>query len=154
MRRVTCWVRRSLRHTRIVPSGSPPLYRLLLVGTVLSGVAQAFDREATLSVAALTPWWVDWLFIGFTLLSGLCALAGLYLIDEHKFHATKLAASLQLERFGLSTLMTVVAVNQAAVVFYYDQLPTSGGSWFQIMFWCWAWTRLWEIHKALRELTR
>lgn len=144
---------RVLRHTRWVPSGSPPLYRLLVVSTILSAIAQSFAKEAVESVAALTPTWFDWAFIGLTALGGVLVLVGLYLTDENKYHATRLADSLNIERFGLSLMMTVIAVNIVAVWFFYGRPPTGTGSWFQIGFWVWSWTRLWDIRKALRGLT-
>lgn len=154
MKRAFGGVLRGLRHTRYVASGSPPLYRLVALGTLLSGIAQAFDREATLSVAALTPDWFDWVFVGTTLAGGAMILTGLYMTSENRRHATKLALSLQVERTGLVFLMTVAAVNIGALVFYYGEWPTGMGSWLLIVLWCWGWTRLWDIHKALRGLTR
>lgn len=145
---------RALTHTRIVKSGSPPLYRLMLVGVVMSAIVQAYDGSSTDSVAVLTPDWFDWLFIGLTALGGLLGLIGLYMIDENRYHASRLAASLNVERVGLAWTMTVIVINIVAVVAYYDRPPTSMGSWFQIIFWAWGWTRLWEIRKALRELTK
>ena len=147
-------VLRGLRHTRYVASGSPPLYRLVALGTLLSGIAQAFDREATLSVATLTPDWFDWLFIGTTIAGGALILVGLYMTSENRRHATRLALSLQIERTGLVFSMTVATVNLGAVYVYYHQLPTGMGSWLMIVLWLWGWTRLWDIHKALRGLTQ
>ena len=154
MKRLVRGVRHGLRHTRYVASGSPPLYRLVALGTLLSGIAQGFDREATLSVAALTPDWFDWLFIGMTIVGGAMTLIGLYMTSENRAHATKLALSLQIERCGLVFMMTVAAVNLGAMTFYYGQPPTGMGSWLMIVLWFWAWTRLWDIRKALKGLTR
>lgn len=145
---------RALGHTRVVESGSPPLYRLLVVGVVISGIAQAFAQEAPESITAQTPPWFDYAFIGFTLMSGILILVGLYLVDENRYHARKLADSLSIERLGLAFLMTVIAVNVVAVVFYYGRPPTSMASWWQIMFWLWGWGHLGEIRKTLGELTR
>lgn len=145
---------RALRHTRIVQSGSPPLYRILALTVVFSAISQMFAQEAPESVNALTSDWFDWAFIGFTALGGVLVLVGLYLTDENRFHATRLADSLNTERFGLSLLMTVIAVNIVAVWIFYGRPPTGMGSWFQIGFWVWSWTRLWDIRKALKELTR
>lgn len=154
MKAILDGVLRGLRHTRYVASGSPPLYRLVALGTVLSGIAQALDREATLSVAALTPDRFDWLFIGLTLAGGALILVGLYMASENRMHATRLALSLQVERTGLAFTMTVAAVNIVALVFYYGEPPTGTGSWLLIVLWFWGWTRLWDIHKALKGLTR
>ena len=120
---------------------------------IMSAIAQSFTQEAVESVAALTPSWFDWAFIGLTALGGILVLTGLYLTDESKYHATRLADSLNIERFGLSLMMTVIAVNIVAVWFFYGRPPAGTGSWFQIGFWCWSWTRLWDIRKALRGLT-
>lgn len=154
MKRLFGGVLRGMRHTRYVASGSPPLYRLVALGTLLSGIARAFDREATLSVAALTPSWFDWLFVGTTIAGGAMTLIGLYMTSENRYHATRLALSLQVERAGLSFMMTVAAVNIAALMFYYGEPPTGMGSWLLIVLWFWAWTRLWDIRKALKGLTR
>lgn len=153
---MSAWTRvcRYLRHTRVVQSGSPPLYRLLALATVASAVAQSFAQAAPESVAALTPGWFDWAFTSLTGVGGALVLVGLYMTDENRFHATKLADSLNIERFGLSLMMTVIAVNIVAVWFFYGRPPASTGSWLQIGFWFWSWTRLWDIRKALKELTR
>ena len=82
-----------LRHTRIVRSGSPPLYRLMLVGVVLSGITQWYDGSSTDSVAVLTPDWFDYAFITLTIVGGLLCLAGLYMATENRFHATKFPLS-------------------------------------------------------------
>lgn len=146
--------RQALLHTRVVQSGSPPLYRLLVIGVIISAVFQGFAQEAPESITAQTPGWFDWAFIGFTGVSGVLILAGLYLIDENRFHARRLADSLMMERLGLAFLMTVIAVNIVAVVFYYGRPPTGMGSIWQCMFWLWGWTRLRDIRKALRGLTQ
>lgn len=145
---------RMLGHTRTVKSGSPPLYRLLVIGVIISGIAQAFAQEAPESITAQTPPWFDYAFMGLTLMSGLLILVGLYLVDENKYHAQRLADSLSIERLGLAFLMTVIAVNIVAVVIYYGRPPTGMGSWWQIMFWLWGWGHLSEIRKALGELTK
>lgn len=154
LRRSRDALRHALLHTRVVQSGSPPLYRMMIIGVIASGISQAFAAEAPESITAQTPPWFDYAFIGFTLLSGILVLAGLYLIDENRYHASKLADSLSIERLGLSFLMTVIAVNIVAVMFYYGRPPTGMGSWWQIAFWLWGWGRLGEIRKTLGELTR
>ncbi|AKG94818.1 hypothetical protein SEA_COROFIN_19 [Mycobacterium phage Corofin] len=141
-----------VRHTRYVYSGSPPLYRLMMIGTVLSAVAQAFDRDATLSVASYLPTWADWLFIGAQFVAGLMVWVSLYLVDENREHATRLNDSLYLELLGLIVMQTVIAVNVVAVAFYYGRQPTGQGSWLQIMLSVWIWTRIRDILRTLRKL--
>lgn len=144
----------AVRHNRKVHSGSPPLYNLLALGAVIVGVAQTMTDEAPGSFTALTPDWADDVFMAVTALSGLLILAGLYATAENRYHATRLALSLHIERFGLSFLMTIIALNIAAAWIYNHGFPMTLGSVWQVMFWLWSWTRLWDIRKALKGLTR
>lgn len=145
---------RALRRTRIVPSGSPPLYRILILMSVISSITQALDRQATVSVTSIAPTWFDWAFVTVQLTASLAVLAGLYMVDENKFHAQRLNDSLNLEFIGLAFLQTAILVNVTAIVFYYDRPPTGQGSWFQIGFWFWCFFRMWDIRQAIRKLTQ
>ncbi|QBP32587.1 hypothetical protein SEA_GODPHATHER_14 [Mycobacterium phage GodPhather] len=143
-----------MRHTRVVKSGSPPLYRMLTFGMLCSGIAQAFDRETPSSISSVTPTWFDVLFIAWTIIGALVVLVALYMTDESKFHARHLGDSLNLEWIGLSMMLTCITVNTVAVFFFYDRPPTSGGSWFQIAFGVWGCIRLRDIRRAVRQLNK
>ena len=109
--------------------------------------------EPSESITAYTAPWFDYTFIAMTLAAGVLILVGLYMTDENRYHAQRLADRLSIERVGLAWLMGCIAVNIVAIVFYYGRLPTGTGSWWQVMFWLWGWTRLVDIRKALRSLT-
>lgn len=146
-------LRRALSHTRVVETGSFPLYRVLVACSFISSITQAFDRKATISVTSITPDWGDWLFIGAQGAASIMVVTALYMIDANRYHATKLNDSLNLEFIGLVILQTVIAINVVAVTFYYNRPPTGQGSWFQIGFSFWCFFRLWDIRKAIRKLT-
>lgn len=147
--RLQSWIRIVLAHTRFVPT---PLYRLLVVGQILAGVAQlAFGAPA--SVTANAPHYFDYVFIAFSLLGGVITLVALYFIDGSTENAKKLHGSLNLEFLGLIFIQTAITLNVVGVFFTLGT-PTSGGTWFQIMFWGWAWFRMGAIIKATRALTR
>ncbi|WP_263999399.1 hypothetical protein [Mycobacterium yunnanensis] len=145
-------LRAALSHTRVVESGSFPLYRVLLACSFISSVTQAFDRQATVSVTSITPDWGDWLFIVCQGGASVAILVALYMIDANKDHATRLHDSLSLEFIGLVILQTIIAINVIAVCFYYHRPPTGQGTWFQIGFSFWCSFRLWDIRKAIRTL--
>ena len=65
MKGFATWLRRTLSRTRVVRSGSPPLYRMLILGSLCASVTQAFDRDSLISVTRMTPDWFDYPFIAF-----------------------------------------------------------------------------------------
>ena len=146
-------VMRGLRHTRWVPSGSPPLYRLMVVGVILSGLVQCMNGEAPISVRDNSFDWFDYLFITSTLGSGLVILTSLYMIDGNRYSARGLRRSLEFERFGLIGLQTCIAASVLANGLFNKGIPPGLGTWFTIMFWFWAWSRMWEIRKHIKMLT-
>lgn len=143
-----------MRHTRRVTSGNYPLYRILIVCSLLSAIAQALNRQATESVSAVAPAWFDWTFIGLQGLAAGLILWGLYWSDDTHYDQERFNDSLNLEFAGLLFMQTVITVNMVAVVFYYDRPPTTQGSWLQIGLWFWIWFRGWEIYKVIRGLRK
>ncbi|AER47666.1 hypothetical protein [Mycolicibacterium goodii] len=141
-----------LSHTRIVQSGSPPLYRMLLVGNVISAILMIVDGQIPESVANNAPGWFDAAFIGGQLFAGILALTALYMEDGSTRHATRLHRSLSLEWAGLMFMQTINGVYFVAVTFNNSGPPTSGATWYVIMFWLWVWVRMRDIRRALKEL--
>ena len=147
-------VRSALKHTRLVASGSPPLYRLMVVGAVISGIIQAANGQASIAVADNSFPWFDYAFITIQLLAAVGVLLSLYMIDGTRYDAAKLHRSLNIEFISLILLQTAIAVNVTAAGFFNDGIPPAQGTWFTIMFFLWALTRLWEIRRAIGDLTR
>lgn len=145
---------RALGHTRRVTSGNYPLYRILIVCSLAAAVAQAMDRNATMSVSAIAPTWFDWSFIGAQAVASLMVLWALYSYDEANYDQERFNDSLNLEFIGLLFMQTVITVNLVAVMFYYGRPPTSQGSWLQIGLWFWIWFRAWEIWRTMRGLRK
>lgn len=153
MRGFAAWLRCTLSHTRVVRSGSPPLYRMLALGSLCASVTQAFDRDSLISVTRMTPDWFDYPFIAFGIVGSLMILISLYMTDESKFDPERLNDSLNLEMIGLFIMQTLIVVNIVALVFYYGDPPSGMGSWFQVFFGLWSINRVREIRRAVRELT-
>lgn len=130
------------------------MYRMLAAGAVGVGIAPLFTDDQPDSFTALTPDWLDICFDAMTVLSGMLILVGLYMTSENRYHATRLALSLHIERFGLSILMSVIAMNLTANTMYYGMFPATIASVWQAVFWIWSWTRLWDIRQALKGLSR
>lgn len=145
---------RGLRHTRWVPSGSPPLYRLILVGVIISGLVQAITGKAPKAVSENSFSWFDYVFTTSQLAAGIVCVVSLYMIDGARYSAKRLHLSLSLEMLGLIGLQTTTAVSVVANGYFNDGIPPGMGTWVTIMFWCWVWARMWEIRKTTRELTR
>lgn len=146
-------VRRGLRHTRIVPSGSPPLYRLNLLGLLISGIISAAIGEAPTSVEETASQWYSWSFIIGQLIATTMVLIGLYSEDGSSEHAAKLRRSLATEFTGLVFLQTVIIINVVAVMFMNTAPPAAPSSWLMIMFGSWIGrTRMPEIWRAIKEL--
>lgn len=147
-------VRRGLRHTRIVPSGSPPLYRLNMVGLLVSGIIQAILGDAPQSVSDNTPEYFDWFFIGLQLIGTVAIIGALYGVENNTDHAAKLRRSLVAEFVGLVFLVTVIIVNVVAVMFYNQGPPSAPSTWLLIMFGGWIlYTRLPEVKRIIKELS-
>ena len=127
---------------------------MIAVGVFIVGLAQLITDDQPDTFTALTPDWFDDIFDSFTALSGLLILVGLYFINENRYHATRLALAMHVERVGLSFLMTIVAMSVTAATMYHHALPMTLGTMGQIVFWLWGWTRLHEIRRALKGLTR
>ena len=143
-------VRRFLGHTRFVPT---PLYRLLVVGQVLAGVCQ-LTFGAPASVSDNSPHYFDLAFCMMSFTAGALMLGGLYLVEANTTDPIKLHRSFSMELLGLVLLQTVIAISVAGVLFQLGTPPTSGATWFQIMFWCWGWFRVHDLVRVIRLLGR
>jgi hypothetical protein len=129
-----------------------PLYRVLIIGAVFSGLMQVKYGPPVSISGTQTPGYFDTAFVVLQILAGLLNLIGLYLVEGNTTHARKLQASLTLELIGLIGMQTVISMNIVAVALYYDEPPSAMGTWFQVMFWLWAWTRMYAIIQAQRQL--
>lgn len=154
MKGFATWLRRTLSRTRVVRSGSPPLYRMLIIGSLCASITQAVDRDSLISVTRMTPDWFDYPFIALGIIASLMILVSLYMTDENKFDPERLNDSLNLELIGLLILQTLIVVNIVALVFYYRDSPSGMGSWFQVFFGVWSINRCREIRRVVRDLTR
>lgn len=143
-------------------SGSPPLYRILLVAAVLSGITQSIDQQASVGIAENSANWFSYTMIGVLLFGGLASLAGLYMADENKHHASRLNLSLTVELLGVIALQTATIVNMAGVIAsrlaepdsgFWSWAPPSPSSWYSLAFSLWMWFRLKDILLGIRALT-
>lgn len=149
------WARRG----RQVQSGSPPLYRILLVSAICAGVTQSFNRMPPIAVRENSNTLFGYATIGTLLFGGLACLIGIYMSDENKRHARRLNLSLNIELLGLIALQTATIINMAGVIA--NQLeqgagwaPPSPSSWYSLGFSLWMWFRIRDVLRAIRELTR
>lgn len=144
-------VRRWLAHTRFVPT---PVYRLMVVSWLISGLLQ-FVYGAPSSVVIQGPAsWFDWAFVIAQLLSAVMLLGGLYLVEGNTAHATRLHRSLGLEFLGIIGLQTVIAVQVVAATFNQGRIPSAGTTWMGIVFAVWLIWRERDILRVVRVLGR
>lgn len=144
-------VRRWLAHTRFVPT---PVYRLMVLAWLISGVVQLV-YGAPNSVRVVGPsTWFDWVFISFQLLGAVLTLTGLYLVESNSEHATKMHRSLGMEFIGIVFLQTVVAINVVAIAYNEGRIPAAGTTWMGIIFATWLLWRERDILRVVRVLGR
>lgn len=143
---------RVLRHTRLVMSGSPPLYRLIVLGCLISAALQSiYGVPASLGNRG-TPAWFDIAVVAVQGLAALAVLVALYVTDESPTHPVRLWASLNMEAAGLTLLQTVLGLSFVAVIINNGGPFTATVTWIAFMFWVWVWTRLHGIRLALKAL--
>lgn len=107
--------------TRRVQSGNFPLYRLVILGILVSGVLQACYWEVPPSVSNTAPSMVDLVFAVMQSAGAAILLAGLY---------TKRAMlSLNLERVGGIAVATAGFMYTCAVVLNNGGLPLTAATW-------------------------
>lgn len=142
-------------HTRVVVSGSYPLYRLMALGAVMSGVVQLWRSKVPPSVGILyqgLPDEWDYVFIFMQLLGGVLILIALYMESDESPSSDKAHISLTVERTGLYFLGATIVVYTMGVLVQNSGLPNTMVSWFGVAFLLYLIRRASEIRKALREL--
>lgn len=153
-RKTWAGVRRAMGHTRLVPAGNPPLYRLILMALCISSVLQLIYGEPPVSVRSVAAAWYDYAFVLAQAFGSALCIIGLYMIDGNRLHATRLYQSLGVEFTGLLIVQTCIIANTTAVWFYYDRPPTAPASWIALGFSLWAWFRMWDIRRTMKGLAR
>jgi hypothetical protein len=163
-------VGRWLSHTRFVPT---PLYRLMLIAAMISGVLQlVYGAPAAVTDAAGNANWFDWTFVLIQLGAAVLTFWGLYLVegenappwvsqtspimepDPRTLDPGKLHRSLTMELIGLFGLQTAMALQIVSQMISLGRVPSSMTVWMGIVFWTWAWFRVRDIVRAVRKLTR
>lgn len=159
VKRVVWWA----RHSRQVQSGSPPLYRILLLASVLAGITQSVQKNPGTGISDNSVNWFGYTMIGVLLFGGLACIVGLYMANENKHHARRLNLSLNIELWGLIALQTATIVNMAGVIAnrvaepdtgFWAWAPPSPSSWYSLGFSLWMWFRIKDIILGIRVLTR
>ena len=126
----------------------------MVLGAIFSGSIQMLNGQASTAVTENSFPWFDYAFFTIQSLAAIGVLLSLYMIDGTRYDAKKLHRSLNIEFISLIFLQTAIAVNVTAAGFFNDGIPPGQGTWFTIMFFLWALTRLKEIRRAIGELTR
>lgn len=148
-------LRRGLAHTRVVTSGSYPLYRLMALGAFISGLVQVIERRVPPSIrSAPTPGWYDYAFVGLQLLGALLILVGLYMETDKNPNPDRAHLSLTIELVGLWFLGTSIAAYTYGVLVQNHGLPITMVSWFGVAMLCYIVRRMREIRRGVRELRR
>lgn len=131
--------------TRRVESGSFPLYRLVVLGILISAILQALLFSVPASVAAVVPGVLVY-FYWLTQAGG----AALLLLGLYTEKARK---SLHLERVGAITLATSGFMYFAAVCINLGMIPLSTGTWVIFAFSLYLVYRVWkEIPRELHAV--
>lgn len=154
-------VQHLLLHTRVVPT---QLYRLMVLAWGISAVVQLVVGVPVSVAAAVEAIWFSWTFTILQLCGAVTVLTGLYLVDGNTIDNVepsqarkmidKLNRSLALELIGIIELEIVIAWQITASAYYAGTLPPAGSSWMTIIFGLWILTRVRDIIRTQRELTR
>lgn len=154
-----------IRNSRVVESGSFPLYRLMMVGSVISGIILLTIGKIPASIQDASPndsW--KYLTLFFQALGGILALCGLYYditrikvisegLNKIEISSIRLHRSLILERTGVIMTIIVILSYLWGVIWQNHSVPAAQATWFGIIFaWYLIRTRLPEISRAIKEL--
>lgn len=125
---------------RRVESGSFPLYRLIVLGVLISGILQAVYWEVPPSVASTSPQTFDFVYAGLQSAGAVVLLAGLY--------TRRAMRSLQLERIGGTALATAGFMYSAAVIGSNGGPPLTAATWAIFML------SVYLVYRIVREIPR
>lgn len=131
-----------------------PLYQLMLVSWVVSGVLQLLFGPPPSVRDATSASWFDWSFVILQAGASITALAGMHMVELSRTHATRLAKALTTELVGLLELEVVIAWQIVSWGYYRGGPPVGGPSVMAIAFGGWVLYRMHDIVRALRELGR
>ncbi|QIG58299.1 hypothetical protein SEA_SKOG_147 [Gordonia phage Skog] len=146
-------VRRGLHHTRIVTSGSYPLYRLMVMGAVVASLIQIVTVTVPPSLRSLGLHAAyDWFFLFLQLGGAITILIALYMENEEEPEPDHAHLSLTLEVVGLWLLGTALAVYLFGVIINNAGPPTVVVTWFGVAFLIYIGKRMREVRAAIKEL--
>lgn len=153
MEKLRAFYRKAIHHTRVVTSGSYPLYRLMVMGAVISGILQVVFRKTpeSLKSLGLHPAY-DWFFLLMQLGGALTILVALYMENEEEPEPDHAHLSLSLEQTGLFFLGTAMVVFQFGVIVNNGGPPLAAVTWFGIAFIAYIIKRMREVRRAIKEL--
>ena len=126
--------------TRHVESGSFPLYRLVVLGILISALLQAFLWSVPVSVAAAIPGALIYAYWAFQAGGAAILLTGLY--------TERAMRSLHLERTGAITLAASGFLFFVAVWIGTGALPLSSGTWVIFML------SIYLVYRVLKEIPK
>lgn len=133
--------------TRRVASGNFPLYRLIVLGILISGILQVGYWEAPASVANTSPRVFDLIYLAMQGVGALVLLTSLYV--------RRAMLSLNLERIGGAALSTAGFMYLTAVILNNDGPPLTAATWSILMLSVYLLFRVfYEIPREIRQIER
>lgn len=145
-----------LTHTRVVVSGSYPLYRLMCIAGIVSSLVTFIYHKWPASFVEATD---DNTFVGIVFncmqLAGCSLAAGaFYMHRDSEPSQEKIHLSLALERMGIVLMGAVIAVYTYGVVKQNSGAPTTWATIGLVFFGLYLVYRFFEIGKAQREIQK
>ncbi|QAY16678.1 hypothetical protein SEA_FELIXALEJANDRO_42 [Gordonia phage FelixAlejandro] len=149
-------IRAVFGHTRIVASGSYPLYRLICIAGVISAILTFAYRTWPASFTETTDgnMVAGILFASMQLIGCLSVLTGMYFHADTDPLPSKVQKSLAIERFGTWLLIPVIAVYTYGVIKSNGGPPTTWATLALFSFGVYLVLRSIEIKGALEEVQR
>lgn len=146
-------IRAILDHSRVVVSGSKPLYRGLCVAGVVSGILQFSMRRWPPSFVDATDG-VGYLYVfgGMQIVGCLAILVGLYMHKDSEPSLHKVSTSLALERAGAALLVPVIASYTWGVIKLNGGPPSAWATLGLVAFGYYLCIRFYEIGESLKTL--
>lgn len=153
MEKIAKFTRRIIRKSRIVESGSYPLYRLISLSAIISGICQMVTRTWPQSfVEATSADWAGWAFSAIQFVGGLMVWCALYMHTDSEPVLAKVQLSLSLERMGCALMISAIGTYTYGVIEQNDSFPKTWATWALMLFGIYLIYRLVEIRRALKEL--
>ncbi|MGO3325303.1 hypothetical protein [Gordonia sp. (in: high G+C Gram-positive bacteria)] len=125
---------------RRVASGNFPLYRLIVLGVLVSGILQTIYWKVPASVANSAPQAFDVVYAAMQPAGAAVLLAGLY--------TRRALMSLQLERIGGTALATAGFMYTASVTINNGTVPLTAATWAIFML------SVYLVYRVTREIPR